>query len=230
MDFIAIRDLHEILSSKTAVDAHLNSRTLMSLSGSDEDVEIKSRVGAQFSSSLTNSLDHFSALTVLALCTTFEVAAKDFFRNIFILHPMYMRDFLRSADQLGTILLSDVVEAGDYNSLINALAEKASNSATKGKYSSVLARAIKLCKFEYNTEVKNNIDSIQADRNSIAHEKAISSRSIKSISEAHSIIADALEIFAECAIKKKIPGRYTCVRKTQYLVLNDLHVLDSDAG
>lgn len=92
MDFIAIRDLHEILSSKTAVDAHLNSRTLMSLSGSDEDVEIKSRVGAQFSSSLTNSLDHFSALTVLALCTTFEVAAKDFFRNIFILHPMYMRD------------------------------------------------------------------------------------------------------------------------------------------
>lgn len=228
MDFIAIRDLHELLSSKTAIDAHLNSRTVMSLKDNGGDFEIKNRLGAQLSSSLTNSIDHFSALTVLALSTTFEVATKDFFRNIFVSQPLLMHDFLTSADQSGIIFLADVIKAGDFNNLINSLAEKASNSAAKGKYSSVLARIFRLCKWKDTTGIKDKIDSIQADRNFIAHEKAINSRSIESISDTHSVVAHALEILAECAIKKKIPGRYTCVQRTHFLILGDLHVLADD--
>ncbi|SDU55373.1 hypothetical protein SAMN04489801_4335 [Pseudomonas mandelii] len=219
MDFIAIRDLHELLSSKAAIDAHLNSRTLMSLKDNGGDVEIKNRIDAHLSSSLTNSIDHFSALTVLALSTTFEVATKDFFRNIFVSQPLLMHDFLTSADQSGVVFLADVVKAGDFNNLINSLAEKASNSAAKGKYSSVLARIFRLCKWKDTTGIKDKIDSIQADRNFIAHEKAINSRSIESISDAHSVVAHALEILAECAIKKNIPGRYTCVQRTHFLLL-----------
>ncbi|CDF85725.1 hypothetical protein PKB_4400 [Pseudomonas knackmussii B13] len=229
-DYIALKDLHEIFSSKSAIDAHANSQTLISFGEVNYDIDIKKKIDEEFKRSLTESLDHFSALTIMALATTFEVAAKDFFRNAFISNPKLMHDHLKLDDKKGLVSLNEILDAGDFNGLIKSLSEKASSSATQGKYGSVLERAFKICKLEDSSNLKNRINGAQADRNIIAHEKKVAGRTLKSAEDTHAVIAEALEALAKCALKKNIPGRYTCVNSIRTLSLECIHMCEVDAS
>jgi len=112
-----------------------------------------------------------------------------------------------------TVPLKDIIEAKDYQVLIEKLAKRASGNASKGKYKDVIKRVYGLCKVKEDSLFLKEIDTLQIERNKIVHEKEVVNRDIDSISNAHTVIAQAIEILAESSLKKDIPGTYSCFER-----------------
>ncbi|MDN3224587.1 hypothetical protein [Pseudomonas nunensis] len=223
-DFIAYKDIHEFVSSKSAMKAHTNSMSYSSLVSDSHTSETEIKLAEFSEDSLKGSLDHFAALTIVGMCASFEVAAKDFFRNLFMVHPEYMHEYIGAEKQKGQIPLLDIVNMGDYKKLIEDLSLKSASIASKGKYGMVLARAHKLCGLEKDEKIVGQINKIQGDRNKIVHEKKVVGRKVSDVAEVHAVIAECLEALIKCAIQKKIDGRYTCFTGENVFVADNLIV------
>jgi len=227
-DFIAYQDMHDFVSNKIAMDAYNSSMRFSSIGQEAHDSNTSKKIINSIEGSLKGSLDHFAGLTIVAMCTTFEVAAKDFFRNLFIINPKYMYEYIGSENKKGLISLHEIINSGDFEKLICNLSEKASSAVSKGKYGEIISRAFKLCGIEKDDTLEKNINLVQAGRNKIVHEKEVVSREVKDVSDAQGIIAEALEALVKCAQHKKIPGRYTCVTPEKVLFANSITVVDTD--
>lgn len=220
-DFIAYKDMHDFVSSDNAMNAYKSSMGYSSLAPELRTRETEIELTNHIEVSLKGSLDHFAALTIIGMCTTFEVAAKDFFRKLFLKHPKYMHEYLGSENQKGLISLSEIIDSGDFKNLIDNLSDKAANIASKGKYGEVLRRAFKICGLEKNEQFTTKINKIQNERNKIVHEKKVITREVNDVGNAHAIIAEALELLIKCALHKNITGRYTCINPdSEYNITN----------
>ena len=203
--------MHEYVMNQFAMDSHKDSMSYFvndpGLHEPGSDSELRDKVEL----SLKSSLNHFAAQTVVSLCTTFEVAIRQFFRCLFIKYPNYMHNYIGGGHNKGTVPLADLVDAGDYSKFISELAEGASAAASKGKYSELLKRASKLSRCEIETEIVEKIKALQVTRNKIVHEKHLPDLELEDIENSHSVVSSTIEALCHMGIKKGIPGRYTYV-------------------
>jgi hypothetical protein len=210
-DFSSYKNIHSYVSDEKAMKEHIDSLSCASPEPVRNLVESEERMKNLLESSIKDSLDHFAALTITGICSTFEITAKQFFKILFLNYPNQMHQYLGNENQKGMLNLSDVLDSDSYDNLLITLSEKASKSASKGKYGEILTRAYKLSKYEINLDVIYSINELQKERNKIVHEKSNSTKSLSDISYAHKCAATAIEELARCAEKRGLPGNYTCI-------------------
>ncbi|PTB19117.1 hypothetical protein C9I57_18900 [Trinickia symbiotica] len=220
-DFVAYRDMDKFLRSGKAFSAYADSMILHASDDNDESAT-RAKLVESLRDSLTGSLDHFASLTIVAMCSTFEVAAKEFYENVFFRHPKRMHEYLGKEKQLGVVQLSDVVEAGDYHRLLHRLAQRAAANATKGKYGDILARAFKIAGSPNDRDLTDRLNGVQMERNRVVHEKEVLQRDVKALDATHSILADAIGSLAQLALNLDVPGSYTCVSPVGTFVVNEI--------
>lgn len=227
-DYIAFKEMYGFVNDHQAMETYKNSMTYVALEPELHEENTHQKLRNYKASSIIDSLDHFASQTLISLCTTYEVASKDFFKNLFIKHPRFMHDYVGEGKNRGTIKLNDLVESGGYETFIEAISEKSSSVASKGKYGDTLIRASKLCKYKIEDEVVNKINSLQNKRNKIIHEKNITPFAIEDIEAAQSLVAHVIEMLCEFALKKDVPGRYTCIRPEMILEVNSVAVVKNE--
>lgn len=211
-DYIAFKEMHDFVNNHQAMETHKNSMKYVVLDPELHEQNTDQKLRNLRANSIIDSLDHFAAQTLVSLCTTYEVASKDFFKNLFIRHPNFMHDYVGEEKNRGTIKLNDLISSGGYEDFIETTSEKSSSVAAKGKYGQILIRASKLCKSNIDEDIVKNINALQSQRNKIIHEKNFSPFDLVDIEVAQSLVATVIEIFCELALKKDVPGRYTCIR------------------
>lgn len=226
-DFIAFKEIHAYVNNQLAMNAYKSSMSYIALEPDmheeGTELEHKNRV----ESTLRNSLDHFASQTLVSLCTTYEVAVRQFFKCLFVKHPICMHDFIGHEQQKGIVLLKDIIKAGNYSDVIKGTAEQASGAASKGKYGRILGRASNLCKYEIETDMIDSLNLLQSKRNKIVHEKNIESLIIEDIGKAHILISKAIESLCYMALEKNVPGNYTYI-KPETVVLKSVAFLKFD--
>ncbi|MDO9319449.1 MAG: hypothetical protein Q7V56_14805 [Gammaproteobacteria bacterium] len=229
-DFGSYQDIHDFVGNQQAVDAHKSSMTYFAIDPASHPENTDALLRTETEVRIKKSLFHFASSSIVSLCTTYEVASKQFFKCLFVNHPMFMYDFIGAESRRGTIKLKDVVEARNYGKVIEDAANNAASAATKGKYSDILKRAAKLCDAQTNEQLVNQIDTIQRLRNRIVHEKESSSFGVKDVGEAHQHIAQAIENLGHFAIKMDVPGRYTYILPEGTLVLSSIAFVAVDGA
>ncbi|WP_444924378.1 hypothetical protein ACJJH9_03870 [Microbulbifer sp. DLAB2-AF] len=211
-DFVAFKDMYGYVTNQSAMDSHKDSMTYFTIDPNLHHPDSASDLRNHAEKSLKSSLNHFAAQTLVSLCTTYEVALKQFFKCLFIKHPNYMHDYVGSKDGRGTVQLKELVDSGDYMGFISSLAEKASSVASKGKYKESLKRAVSICKYNQAETIFDGIKEMQEIRNRIVHEKYLPSLDIDDLQRFHSVLSSVIESLCHMGIKKGLPGRYTYVK------------------
>lgn len=227
-DFIAFKDMYEYVTNQSAMDTHKDSMNYFAIVPNLHDSDSASKLRNQTERSLKSSLYHFAAQTLVSMCTTYEVALKQFFKCLFIKYPNYMHDYIGRTDGRGTVQLKDLVESGDYLSFISSLAEKASSAASKGQYRESLNRAARLCKYEQGESIFKGIEEIQGIRNKIVHEKHLPILDIDELHRFHGILNSVIESLCHMGIEKEIPGRYTYVKPETTIKLKSIALVTID--
>ncbi len=209
-DFINYKCLHEYVSNSSAVETHRESIRSVHVGPSFSDEDVK-RLRQEYVGDLAKALVHLASQTLVTLCTTFEIASKNFFFSMFVRHPERMFEYVGGEDQKGHVKLTRILNAEDYDGLILDLARSASTAASKGDYSKVLKRAAKLCKSDADGDLLRKIDQLQRDRNKVVHEKYSPDWNFEDVSKAHEVVADCVANFCRLGLAADIPGSYTFV-------------------
>jgi len=89
-DFCSFKDMYEYVQNTEAMNSHKNSLSLISSGAPIPNAQ--EHLTTELESSIVNSMNHFAALSITGLCTTFEIAVKDFFFKLFIKYPQYMNE------------------------------------------------------------------------------------------------------------------------------------------
>tara|TARA_Y100000815_G_C13306699_1_gene486769 strand:- start:1086 stop:1550 length:465 start_codon:yes stop_codon:yes gene_type:complete len=132
-DYVAFKAFYDFASDKDALDAHIHSHEYYALDSSLHEEGTEIRLRENKSEEVGFSLTHFGGLTVVSLCTTFEVAVKEFLCCYFFYNPNSMYEFIGRDESRGLVPLKDVLLEDTYQGLILSLAKKASSKASKGK-------------------------------------------------------------------------------------------------
>lgn len=176
------------------------------------DNEIKNKLLEITFDALDDSLEHFAALTIVSMCTTYETASRDFAIAMFSKYPAYMHDYLSNDKSKGQVDIKEIIEAGEYEQLIENLAKKSSTIITKGKYGVILKRLSTLAKYEKDENLIDSLNEIQTKRNLIVHVKKKLSIDSNEVGHTYDIFANSIKFYCKVACAKKIPGYYTCIR------------------
>ncbi len=212
-DFIAYRDLYLYINNQTAMTSYTQSMSLHSSVEPDE--KSANNLRNEVEISIKNSLSHFASQTIVSFCTTYEIACKEFFKNLFIKHPQLMHDCVSDKYTNGTILLKEIINAESYDEIVSNTADKAANSASKGKYGDFIKRAAKSTRLDFNQDIVVQLNTLQLLRNRIIHEKHITPLTIDELSTAQSTVSASIEFLCRCAINKDVPGKYSCINPIQ---------------
>ncbi|MES1937997.1 hypothetical protein [Salinisphaera hydrothermalis] len=221
-DFVAFKTLNDLVGDDTAIDSHLSSLVVISADGTSVPAEHAEQIRNHQITGVKNLIRHFGGLTIVGLCTSFEVAVREFYEAWFFRYPSQLHEFVEHKSIKGTVPLAEVLRSDSKESLIKELAVKAASNASQGKYSKILIRASTLSKFEFPNDLQDRISSIQEDRNNTVHEKLPHSGGIKEISEAYDIVSEAIMFLADVAYKSGVPGAYSCLNPVE-MVLTDMH-------
>jgi hypothetical protein len=208
-DFVAFKDMYNYVHNQDAMRTYIESMEVMSIGVGEVTEDIRRKFCNEAEHHIKNALEHFSSQTVVSFCTTFEASAKQFFKCLFCKYPLYMHDYIGNDNRKGTVVLRDVIKAGDYSVLLDNLTENASSVASKGKYGDIIERAAKLCKTEYDCNIRELLNILQNQRNKIVHEKYLASSELDELQRMQSIVAKAIEFLMRFAIIKDIPGKYS---------------------
>src|SRR6185503_12991278 len=92
-DFIAFKDMHEFISNSHAMDAHIASFNYVAAEPALHQEDAERELREELAARIKASLGHFASQTIISLCTTYEVATKQFFKSLFIANPILMHDF-----------------------------------------------------------------------------------------------------------------------------------------
>ncbi|MED5621877.1 hypothetical protein [Ideonella sp. BN130291] len=220
MDYVAFKELHEFVSNSAAIAAHTDSYAVSSLGpiAASKVVELKVAKAGE----LRGALMHFACQTIVSLCTTFEVAARDFLQAVFAVKPDGMFEFLGPEDARGHVPLKDVLQASSHDELVGALAKRAAGSASKGKYGAVFARATQLAGGTVDKAIVSRLNSLQTERNKLVHERHRPAIGLEEVLNAHATVDAAIDALCEIAVKAGMPGRYTCVHSDAAWVVQDV--------
>lgn len=227
-DYVAFKNLYELVYYGNALSKHLDSYKL-SIVGSgtfDKDDELSARESMRLD--IHSSVNHFGGLTIVSLCTTYEIATREFLYCFFQKHPWHMYEFIGSSDARGQISLKEVLEVDTYKSLISSLAKKTAASASKGKYSQIHSRIARLCKEKIDDGIIKKLDRLQVERNKIVHEKYSKSWDLVEMGKSEVIVSEAIEQLCHFGIKNGIVGKYTCINKDNTIVLEDFAIFTNE--
>jgi len=226
-DYVAFKAMYDLVYDKKAIATHIESLNYYAYDPSMHAEDTNIKLGSIKSEDIYSSLHHYGGLTVISLCTTFEIAAKDFLSCYFFQNPHSMYEFIGGHETKGMVQLKEMLAADSYQDLIVALSEQASSKASKGKYGEVLVRIAKLCKQEYDKNLATKLNDLQEIRNKIVHEKYSKHWLLEEISNFEGLVASVIEDLCKFGIKKSIPGNYSCVNTDYTMEIGSIAVLNN---
>ena len=224
-DYVAFKSFHDFVNNKNAIDAHLKSYEYYATDPSLHEERTDIMLGNQKTEDIISSLNHFGGLTLTSLCTTFEIAIKEFLCCYFFHNPKTMYGFLGRDDSKGMVSLNDMLTVNTYQALIVNLATKSASKASKGTYVEAFSRVGKLCKANIDKEVLTKLNDLQTYRNKIVHEKFLKQWTLSDISDYEVLVSSVIEEICRFGIAKNIPGKYTCVSGENRMELASVAVL-----
>ena len=222
-DFIAIKSMHDLASNKLAIKAYFESMTLHTTEDSLLGEHTRKNLSDSMKKDIETSINHFGGLTIIGLCTCFEVAAKDFFKAFFFSKPKSMHDYLEHRAIQGSVAFDDITNSDSLDDLFAALAERAASKAIKGHFSEVMRRVSKISKSQLDKNVSKSLDQLQKLRNKIAHEKHAQNWDVARLQEFENVVGKGIDELCKAAYSNDIPGSYTCIYPPT-LNLNDCGV------
>lgn len=210
-DLVSYNTLRSLVEDKGAVESRLLSREIISLGGEPAPPEFIQALLDEERQSISKLVAHFGSQTIVTLCTTLEVANKEFFRAWFFSHPEQLHDYLVSGEVKGVVALNDILRSADREQLLARLAAGAGETACQGKYSKVLNRVASHTKMSFPPGLDSKLQFVQELRNRIVHEKESESGNPEAIAESQETVDDAIMYLARVGLAKGVPGRYTVV-------------------
>jgi hypothetical protein len=220
-DFIAYKSMHNLVSNTSAIKAYFESMTLHSTGEPPLEEHTRKYLSDSMKEDIESSINHFGGLTVIGLCTCFEVAAKDFFKAFFLTKPKSMHDYLEHKTMQGSVAFDDITNSDSLGDLLAVLTDRAASRATKGHFSEVMRRVSKVSKYKLDKDVSKSLDQLQRLRNKIAHEKYDQSWDVPSIEKFENVVGKGIEELCKAASSNDIPGSYTCINPPTLYVDDD---------
>lgn len=111
---------------------------------------------------------------ILVLCTTYiEIMMFDFFYALFMVDSKNIKEFLDMKDEdkiLGYAHISEIVKAGNVDTLLSNIARRCAKVASKGKISTRVNRIKRLTKITFNADLEQRLSELVYKRNKIVHE------------------------------------------------------------
>ena len=214
-DFGAFKALSDLISNSTVMDAHIASYTAMSVSGTAAPRKIAVQLKDRHFEEIKNLVVHFGAQTIVCLCTSFEVAAREFFKAWFIRRPEHVHEYIDNGSRKGLVPLSEIISAQNRDELMLQLANRASHAAVGGKYGRILKRVEAFSKAAIPNQLSQKIRVLQEQRNEVVHEKGKHSGSAEAIERAHDTVHEAIIYLSIAGKANDVPGRYSCIRQVE---------------
>ncbi|WP_236199791.1 hypothetical protein [Pseudomonas pseudonitroreducens] len=202
-------NLHELINNSEALAAHRNSLEYFAIEPSLHEEGTEENLRNSIVNDIQGLTTHFASQTLVGMCTTLEVAMKDFFHSVFFTHPKFMTNYVGEEKNKGMIKFSEITSAKSLESLMYDQAEKSAGIASRGKYSKCLLQAGQLCDSPFNDDLISRIAEIQDIRNEVIHENALAELTLENISEIHGTISNAIEGLGRIARSKGVEGNYT---------------------
>jgi len=123
-------------------------------------------------SELETAKEVYSQQMVVTANSYIELILKDFLVALFRKFPERMHDFLFASGQglKGFVSLTEIVESGSLDILLDNLSERAASNVMVGKFKTCLINLDKLAKETIPQELKDKLVPIVEQRNRIVHE------------------------------------------------------------
>lgn len=212
MDFVAFQELADFAACEPAIQVYATSLKVYS---TDISVFSESQIESLRNNRkviIKEASEKLGCQTIISLCTTLEVANREFLKCYFFKNPAALFAYIGPDHAKGHIALKQVLNTKSHAELIEGLAGEAANLASKGKYGQVLNRIRKLCGLLEDTQLSQDLDLLQSKRNKIVHDKLELGREFANVNDAHSTIHKALENICEIGLAKGIPGEYSYIQ------------------
>lgn len=224
MDYASFKELNDFILNDAAADAHSNSYHIIGdpVSFSKSQIE---EIKNHKIEALRDALTNLSSQTIISLCITFEVCAREFLRALFVIKPATMFDYLGTEDAKGYVSLKEIIQTASHSELIAKLADKASSVASKGKYGDVYSRALSICGQSVESGLKAELNTLQVERNKYIHERQKLNAGINEVSKVHMLIDTAIEGLCNLGAIHGVPGSYTCVRPETFVEIKDIALM-----
>lgn len=223
MDYVAFRELNEFVGNNAALQTHANSYEIVGDVEGFSPIQIEQlRVGRI--NTLKETLSHFGSQTIVSLCTTFEVSAREYLRALFIIKPQSMFEFLGAEDSRGHVPLKEILQAASHNELIGRLAHTAAGTASKGKYGQVFLRALTCSGFSCDKDLIEKLNALQVERNKLVHERHRPNVGMEEVLQAHLVVDEAIESFCRSGVDAGVHGRFTCVNPEMRLIVKNIAI------
>jgi hypothetical protein len=227
-DYVAFKDLYDLVNNQKAVKSHLDSYKFYALDPSLHDEGSDDALREKMACGIFSALNHFGGLTIISLCTTYELTAREFLSYFFVQNPSHIYEFIGPEDARGHVSLKEVLKVDSYQELLVSLAKKSASVASKGKYGQVLARIANLCKEDVDRDTVKKLDKLQKKRNKIVHEKYTKTWELTDIQEAEDLVSAAIEQICLYGLNNNVPGRYTCISNKNTLVVQSVAGLTNE--
>ncbi|MDP3272027.1 MAG: hypothetical protein U1D69_06870 [Polynucleobacter sp.] len=224
-DYIAYKELHEFVNNEAALNAHLGSYRLDALAPNLFNEEHTNGLLADKRSAIDQAFSHQASLTLISLCTTYEVMLRDFLVHLFIKSPLKLFDFIGTDQAKGHVSLREVVESESHDQLIERLACRGASVASKGKYGQALSRAASLAGTQVDAKQIEALNELQTTRNRVVHDRLRGSSGFDEVKWAHTTVDAAIEAVCEIGVSNEIPGLYTCVRPAKAVEIHGVAIL-----
>lgn len=218
VDYVAFKELHDFVTNEEATKAHVNSYEVIGNVERFSALQVE-EMRAEKICTLKETLSHFASQTIISLCTTFEVSAREYIRALFCIKPSAMFDFLGAEESRGNVPLKDILQALSHAELVERLADRASSVASKGKYGQVYLRALSLSGRNGGSDLVEKLNTLQVDRNKFVHERHRPVVGIENVRAAHVVVDDAIENLCWAGVGLEVPGKYTCVQPLTKLIM-----------
>ena len=208
-DFVSYQTLSDLIGNSSAIDAHLKTRPVITATGEAPTAEILQMLLDSERNTIEGLVDHFASQTIVSVCTSFEVAIKEFLSVWFFHHPQHIHEYLATNQTKGVVPLKGIIDATDRDELLQRLAAKAADVATNGIYSKVLGRVEKHSKIAAPSGLAEDMSALREIRNRIVHEKEQESGRSIAVSKAQHAVDEAILYLARVGDVSKLPGMYS---------------------
>jgi|ERR1035437_797903 hypothetical protein len=158
-------------------------------------------------SMMKKSLSTYSNQMVVIFSIYIENIIKEFFTNLFIIHPIKMYDYLPDNNSLnltGYVSFKKVIENDSKESLLLSLAEQSAIIISKGGIESVLKKFINLTNHNLPKDLLIEIIEMIDLRNKIVHEFYKENLSLEKIDFYSKLTLEFLEEVKKAAKKNKV--------------------------
>lgn len=221
MDYIAFKELNELLGNSAALEAHAGSYEFLGDAGAFSKEQLDNLRISRIET-LKGTLSHFGNQTIISLCTTFEVCVREYLQAIFLIKPQAMFEFLGTEDSRGKVPLREILEVSSHSDLLARLARTASGTASKGKYGQVYERALSCSGSSASKIQTEKLNLLQIERNNFIHERHRPSVGMEEVDLAHLVIDGAIQGLCQAGVDAGVLGRFTCTNPAFEITIQNI--------